>query len=115
MPLINIRGAAFSTTGAYLIILILNWVDVNTKTSIKINFSRLIIKPIISTSIMAIAVWISFKVATPIIGQKLSTLASISFGGIVYVFSLFATGAITSEDLDLIPKGDKLKKFVRKK
>lgn len=115
MPSINIRGAAISTTGAYLTILILNWVDVNNKTSIKINLPKLIIKPVFATLIMAVTVWVSFKVGTPIIGQKLSTLASILFGVIVYVISLFVTGAITSEDLDMIPKGDKLKKFVRKK
>ena len=32
----------------------------------------------------------------------------------VYVICLFITGAITKEDLELIPKGEKLKKFVRK-
>ena len=115
MPLINIRGAAISTTGAYLTILILNWIDINNKTTIQINLPKLIIKPVFATLIMAVTVWTSFRICTPIVGQKLSTLVSILFAIIVYVISLFITGAITSEDLDMIPKGDKLKKFVRKK
>lgn len=115
IPTINIKGAAISTTGAYLVVAFLNWYDINTKTPITINLIRLVIKPILSSIVMAIAVWGSFKLLIGIFGQSVSTLLSIAFAVIVYVIFLFITGAITEEDLDLIPKGDKLKKFVRKK
>lgn len=115
IPTVNIKGAAISTTGAYLIVAILNWYDINTKTPIKINLLKITIKPLISTIAMALAVKLSFELCGMFFSQNLSTLVSISFGVIVYVFGLFITGAITEEDLDLIPKGDKLKKFVRKK
>ncbi len=115
IPSINIKGAAISTTGAYLAVALLNLYDINTKTPININLIRLAVKPILSSFIMAIAVWASFKLLVGIFGQSISTLLSIAFGVIFYVIFLFITGAITEEDLDLIPKGDKLKKFVRKK
>ena len=115
IPTMNIKGAAISTTGAYLVVALLNWYDINTKTSIKIELIKLTFKPILSTAVLAVVVWLSFNLFKTVVSQNLSTLLSISFGGIVYVLSLFITGAITEEDLDLIPKGDKLKKFVRKK
>jgi len=115
MPEINIKGAAISTTGAYLIVALLNWYDINTKTPIKIGLIKLTFKPILSSAALAVAVWISFKLCRIVVSQNLSTLISIAFGVLVYVLSLFITGAITEEDLDLIPKGEKLKKFVRKK
>jgi len=115
MPEINIKGAAISTTGAYVVVAMLNLYDINTKTLVKINIIKLIIKPIISALIMAIAVWTSFRLLINIVGPSLSTLLSITFAVMVYVICLFITGSITEEDLDLIPKGDKLKKYVRKK
>ncbi|MBP1926229.1 stage V sporulation protein B [Sedimentibacter acidaminivorans] len=115
IPSINIKGAAISTTGAYLVVALLNWYDINTKTPININLIKLLIKPILSSVVMAIAVFVSFKLLIGVFSQSISTLLSIAFAVIVYVIFLFVTGAITEEDLDLIPKGDKLKKFVRKK
>jgi len=76
---------------------------------------KLTFKPILSSAALALAVWISFGLLKTVVSQNLSTLLSIAFGGLIYVLCLFITGAITEEDLDLIPKGEKLKKFVRKK
>nr|WP_312576780.1 polysaccharide biosynthesis protein [Sedimentibacter sp.] len=115
IPTVNIKGAAISTTGAYLVVALLNWYDINMKTSINVNLFKLIFKPVISSLVLAFAVWISFRLLTNIVGQSLSTLMSIAFGVIIYVLCLFITGSITEDDLDLIPKGDKLKKYVRKK
>ena len=64
---------------------------------------------------MAVTVKISFTFINAALGsQNLATLGSISLAAIVYGICLFLTGAITKEDLELIPKGEKLKKFVRK-
>lgn len=115
MPSINIKGAAISTTVAYILVAILNLVDINLKTSVHIQLVKLTVRPIVSTLIMAISVWVTFRLLVPIIGSNFSTLLSISVAGIVYILSLFLTGAITQEDLELIPLGDKIKKFVRKK
>jgi len=115
MPSINIKGAAISTTAAYLIVAILNWYDINYNTPVKINMIKIAAKPLLSSAILAVVVWLSFKLCKTVINsQGLSTLISIAIGVIAYVISLFLTGAITSEDLALIPKGEKLKKFVRK-
>jgi stage V sporulation protein B len=114
-PSINIMGAAISTTVAYLVVAILNWYDINHNSNIKIKFIKISAMPLMSTAIMALVVWLTFDfLSSSPVGRNLSTLLSIACGGVAYMVSLFLTGAITKEDLDLIPKGDKLKRFVRK-
>lgn len=114
MPAINIRGAAISTTVSYLVVAILNWLDINN-TKIKINLVSVSSRTLLSSAFMALATGVSFKLILVLLdNQKLATLGSILIAAIVYAVSLFATGAITKEDLDLIPKGEKLTKFVRK-
>ena len=115
MPSLNIRGAAISTTVAYLVVAFLNWFDINRSKEIKIKIVSVSARPLLSTAAMAVAVAIAFKVTINVLGsQNLATLVAIAVGGIVYVLCLFLTGAITKDDLELIPGGEKLKKFVRK-
>ena len=114
IPGINIKGAAISTTVAYLFVALLNWHDIN-KTKIKINLIKVSSRTLLSSAIMAVAVWVSFMFLNSALGsQNLATLGSITIAVVIYVICLFITGAITKEDLELIPKGEKLKKFVRK-
>lgn len=114
IPDINIRGAAISTTIAYFIVAILNWHDVK-KAKIKIDIIGVSSRTLLSTAAMAVSVAASFRLFTMILGSRnLATLGSIAVASAVYVVCLFLTGAITKEDLELIPKGEKLKKFVRK-
>lgn len=115
IPSINIKGAAYSSVGAYIVVAFLNWYDINRSGVIKINLMKMSLKPLVSTAAMAVTVWVLFRLSTGILNSRsLATLISIGAGGVIYVVSLFLTGAITSEDLALIPKGEKLKRFVRK-
>ncbi len=116
MPSVNIKGAAFSTAGTYLVVAILNYIDIKKYTPIKLsNFIKISALPLLSTAIMAIVVWVTYKLGgIAIKSGGLVTLLSIAIGGFAYLVALFATGAITSDDLELIPMGSKLKRFVRK-
>jgi stage V sporulation protein B len=114
IPSVNIRGAAMSTTIAYIVVAFLNLYDINHSTKIRVNLIKVSAMPVLSTAIMAVAVWISFRMLNPIAGRSLAALMAIAFAVLVYAVSLFITGAITKEDLEFIPKGEKLKKFVRK-
>jgi len=113
---INIKGAAISTGCAYLIASILNLRDIRKYTTINLSsLVKLSALPLLSTAIMTIVVWVTYKFGGMIISSGgLVTLLSIAIGGIAYLVALFATGAITKEDLELIPMGNKLQRFVRK-
>lgn len=113
---INIKGAAISSLVAYLVTTVFNLRDIRKYTKIKMkSIVKIAALPLLSTVLMAITVWIVYTVAGLFIkSNSLLTLLSIGAAGIVYFVALFATGAITSEDLELIPMGSKLKRFVRR-
>jgi len=114
IPSINIRGAAISTTVSYLVVAVLNLIDIN-KTKIKINLIQISSRTLLSAAAMALATAVSFMTLRSALGsQNLAVLGSIAIAAVVYVICLFLTGAITKEDLELIPKGEKLARFVRK-
>lgn len=115
IPSINIKGAAISTIMTYLVAAVLNFIEVKKHTKVKFKFIDIAIKPIISALIMTGVVWISYRYVFYFLGSKISTVLSIVVGGIVYVISLLLSGAITSEDFELLPKGEKIAKKLKAK
>lgn len=112
-PAFNIKGAAISTVVVYMIAAILNYIDIKRYTNIDINIFKILIKPLISTLVMAVVVWGCYYGTLGIIGSKLAAVIAIAIGVVVYVVALFATGAITEEDLKALPKGEKLAKLLK--
>ncbi|WP_425447822.1 putative polysaccharide biosynthesis protein [Dethiothermospora halolimnae] len=110
---IGIRGAAFSTVIAYLIATILNFISVKKYTKTYFNIKSVFIKPLISTVIMTLVVWITFNFINPMLGSKLSTVISITIGAIIYGLALLLTGTITERDFSLLPKGDKIARLLK--
>lgn len=113
---INIKGAAISSLVAYFVTTAFNLRDIRRYTRIKMkSIVKIAALPLLSTALMAITVWVTYNLARLLIkSNSVLTLLSIAAGGLIYFVALFATGAITSEDLELIPMGSKLKRFVRR-
>lgn len=115
VPKINIYGAAASTCICYFIVAILNYIDIKRHTNIKLEgFIKLAALPTLSTLFMGIAVAGVYYGLGMVISGKILTLITVAVAVLVYAIALFTTGAINSRDLELIPMGDKLKRFVRK-
>ncbi len=109
IPSINIRGAAISTVAAYTIAAIINIVAVIYITKINFNYKNIFLKPLVSSLGMALVAKVSFMFFTGIIGERKSTIVAILIAAVVYVVLLVLTGSITSEDMALLPKGDRIK------
>lgn len=115
IPSINVKGAAISTGMAYLVAAVLNFIEVKKYTKVQFKFLDVALKPIISTLIMTFVAWASYRYTSSLLGSKVSTVLSIGIGGISYVIALFLSGAITSEDFELLPSGDKLARKLKSK
>lgn len=113
MPSMGVKGAAIGTVIAYIVSTILNLYDVKKYTGTEIKFVDSIVKPVLSGIIMAILVKISYSYGDNVIGSKLATVVSIGIGGVAYGVSLLMLGAVTSEDLELMPKGNKISKKLK--
>lgn len=110
IPKININGAAISTVVAYATAAILDLISVRKHANIKLSIKDVFIKPFISALGMAIIVFLSYSFLMNFLGGKLATIVSVLIGVIVYGVLLILTGAITNEDLSLLPKDNKIGK-----
>lgn len=110
VPSINIKGAAISTVVAYAIAAILDLISVRMISKIKLNYSNIFIKPLISSLGMAITVKLGYAFLLTFISDRLSTLLSVMIGALVYLILLIVTGTLTQNDMALLPKGDKIAK-----
>ncbi len=111
---INVKGAAIGTATAYAIASILNILAVKKYSSVKFNVMLTFVKPVCSGLLMSLSVWCTYKLCIYYLGNTLSTVIAVGIGGLVYSSMLFATKAITMEELQTMPKGDKIVKLLKK-
>ncbi len=113
IPHININGAPIGSTLCYITILILNLISIRKIIGMKFSFVDFVVKPVISVFAMAVIVLVIYA-NTSFMGNTISTAISILAGAIVYFSVLILTGGIKAEDLEMIPKGEKLLKVLKK-
>ena len=109
IPAVNINGAAIGSVIAYVTAGLLNYRALKKYTDVSLEFKSIFIRPLIATLIMGAAAIASYKVIFLITSSNsISTLASIMIAAFVYFVTSFLTGAVTKEEVELIPKGELL-------
>lgn len=112
IPSLNVRGAALGTVIAYIVagVLDLYWV----KRLLKIDFevADFVVKPLITVSLMGVVAKVSHMVLVSALGNSLATVIAISLGVMVYGVTLILIGGITKEEIERLPKGKKISKFI---
>lgn len=114
IPAINIKGAAISTVTAYGVAALLDLRYIIKVEKIKLNLKNIIAKPLVSAIGMGVMARITYQILVGALGNSKATLLGVGVGALVYFSLLLFTGAITREDLELIPKGKKLARLVDK-
>ena len=112
-PEVNIKGAPIGTTVCYIVILILNIIDMKRHMKIKFPIGELVIKPLISAVVMCVVILL-IKPFTSEMGRILNCALPIGAGAVSYLISLVALKGINEEDIELLPKADKLTKICRR-
>ncbi|MEE1144409.1 MAG: polysaccharide biosynthesis C-terminal domain-containing protein, partial [Acutalibacteraceae bacterium] len=115
IPEINIVGAAYSTLACYTVIVTLNLTSLMRHSGVMPNLWGTLGKPAIS----GILCMITAGATSTLFGNLglslvVSTAISVTLGGIVYIFVLFALKTLTKEDIKLLPKGEKIAKVLEK-
>ena len=114
IPSINVKGAAFGTALAYAIAAVLDFIAVKRYTKTRFNIPMTFIKPLLSSVIMAVCVWISYKAFNLMLGNSIATLLSVAVGVAVYAIVILLTNSVTEDELKMLPKGGKLIRLMRK-
>jgi len=109
IPYVNINGAAFGSVLAYVTAGILNYRALKKYTDVSLDMKSIFIRPLIAALIMGAAAIVSYKLLFMITSRNsVATLLSIMIAAAVYFVTAFMTGAVTKDEVELIPKGDLL-------
>lgn len=114
IPSINVRGAALGTVAAYLVAAALNLMAVRKYTKTRIDGNLTFFKPLLSASVMGGIVAVIHRLTAGSLGNSLATLLAIAAGVAVYCFMILKTQAVTMEEIAMMPKGDRLVRWMRK-
>ena len=107
IPSVNINGAAFGSVLAYVTAGILNYRALKKYADVSLDVKSIFIRPLIAALIMGAAAIVSYRLLFMITSSNsISTLISIIIAAAVYFVTAFLTGAVTKDEIELIPKGD---------
>jgi len=125
-PRVSIYGAAISTVVCYVVICVINMALVKRRIPNSPSFLQILTKPILCAAAMGAAAWASFGILRSLtlalldgIGLSPRFLWAIPLAGaigiamVVYLILIIALRAITLEDMQMLPKGEKLTKLLR--
>ena len=122
-PVINIYGTPIGTLLCYLTVTAFNTYYLIKYVRVKFDLSRMFVRPLISGAVCAASAYGFYTIfeyvlrnvgISEISAVRLSTLLGIGCAAIVYLILIFKTKAITEDDLNVIPKGQKLVRILRK-
>lgn len=100
IPQINILAAPISTNIDYFVTVILDLYAVKKILNIKPDIKGMIIKPVFSTAVMAVMVWLLYAPMCAAVGNSGIGLAlTVCIGGLVYAISLIMVGAVTKNEI----------------
>ena len=116
IPSVNIDGAPISTFLCYGFIVILNIIAIKHTTGISLIKSGITLSPVISVLVMSGSVKIIYDFLCKTTDSDLIKVGiPIVSGIIVYAITSILTGALRKEDVDLLPKGEKISKLMKGK
>ena len=117
---INIHGAPIGTLVCFALTAFLNLVIVSRTMEEKPNYLALFAKPLLASFLMAISAKLAYRMLFNVIvlpGARLSLLVcvcgAIGFAVVVYAVLVLALHIITKDDLELLPKGEKVAKMLK--
>ena len=111
-PDINIKGAPIGTLTCYALISAINLAVVYRVAEEKPRYLRLFGKPLAASVLMGLCAHFSYRFLSGVLGNTLATLGAIGIAVVVYLVLVLALRVITREDLEMVPKGDKIARIL---
>ncbi|MDR1573072.1 MAG: polysaccharide biosynthesis protein [Clostridiales Family XIII bacterium] len=106
IPSVNVKGAAVGTVAAYILAAVLNLAAVRRHTGARFDIGLTCVKPLVAALVMSAAVFGVYTALHALMGgNAVPVTVSVAVGAIVYAAGLFLGGAVTEDELLLLPKG----------
>ena len=107
IPALNVNGAAIGSITAYITAGTLNFLALRKYAGVSLDVKSIFVTPLYASLIMGAGALASYKLFFLITSSNaLSTMLAILIAVAVYFVTVFLTGAITREEIVMIPKGD---------
>ena len=114
MPSVNILGASLSNVVCYGVAGIIDMVLVLRVTGLKVRIWSMFLKPLVCSLTMGAAVYFVYSALNALRPGLITTVASVLVGVGVYFLMAMMTELFSAEELDSIPGGGRIKRFLRK-
>ncbi|MGN1318254.1 MAG: polysaccharide biosynthesis C-terminal domain-containing protein [Lachnospirales bacterium] len=115
IPEINVVGAVISTTVCYIVCSILNFRALVKATGVKPDYVGMLVKPAVASGIMAVFTIISYNALYKFINNNtICTLIALVVAIIIYFAAMVLIKGFRREDLQNIPMGTKVIRFLEK-
>ena len=107
VPHININGAPIGSNLCYIAILFMNVYSIKKEIGVKFGIVQTVVKPVLSVAVMTVTALSVYNIIS-FMGNTIATLVAICSAGFMYLVMLFILGAISRDDMEMIPKSEKL-------
>ncbi len=115
-PNINIKGAPISTTVCYVIIFAVNLISLLKITKVKINVVSVYLKPLIGAAVCGGTAFLTnWLIAEKLMIQsRLVCVIAVAVGAFCYAATMLLIKGIVKDDVEMLPKGEKIGKVLAK-
>jgi len=114
IPGIEMFGAPIGTFLCYLTIVAMNFYFMVKHIGVSPKITAVFLKPFIASVICALSAVLSYKLLDAAIGGRIATLGAIVVAVVVYGAVLILIKGIAREDLELLPKGEKIARIMER-
>lgn len=125
-PKININGAPIGSIVCYVIMVAMNVFMLIRITDVKINFKSVFFKPLACSGISCVSAYACYRVfgillqdigdpASRINGNTIATLIAVVAAVFAYVVALLLIKGLSEDDVNMLPKGEKIAKVLAKR
>lgn len=115
IPFFNVYGAAIGSIACHAVAFTIVFNVLKKYVKLDLPLGKFVIKPAIATGIMSVCSYTLYVILKGIIPGNTATLIAMAFAVIVYIAAVLALKIYNKEDIYMLPKGEKIYKFLEKK
>ncbi len=121
IPTVNIYGAPIGTLLGYSCMAIMDYVFIRKALKQNPNLKKAFIKPLFCSTVMGVGAFTTYRLigiaanSSGRFGMLIAMLFAIAVAVVIYVIAIVRIGCITSEDMKLIPGGEKVARILHMK
>ncbi len=110
------QGAVIASIAYYGVFVIINFILLKRQVAFKLDKVAIFLKPLIATGVMLLTIYFAFPILLNLSGSNaITTLVTVGMGITLYFLVLLLTKTFTREELSMLPKHDKIIRFLERK